>query len=404
MGVTRLTIAHVTPYAWDPSPQAPGAAGEVNRAVARTSYRLAERGHRVLVIAPSTSADAVRMTRRAIRSGADLFDPDGGVAVLQVGEVLPPPGTVRRVAGLPVDVTRTVEELLGHVSLDVCHVHEPFGPSVSSTALRHSRALNVGTFHAPTERLVATQVDEEADRADLRPARRPAGELQGHRRPHGAPLPRRLRGGLPGSGSGSGRSHAPGNLRRRSGPTRLRRRGGTRSAARLPPRAAAPGRRTDGATVGGRRGQHARSVVVAPRCATSCASGCASPTEPPSTRSWPAPTSSSAPVTARPPPRTAAARPRGRRGPGGRPSAGLRGAGRRWSGPALRAPRRRDARCAAAAPDLRRRRSCTAADRRRPAAGTGALGARDRRPRGASTRAVAAAGTTRRATRRSAGG
>ncbi len=161
MGVTRLTIAHVTPYAWDPSPQAPGAAGEVNRAVARTSHRLAERGHRVLVIAPSTSLSAVRATRRAIRSGADLFDPEGGVAVLQVGEVLPPPGTVRRVAGLPVDVTRTVEELLGHVSLDVCHVHEPFGPSVSSTALRHSRALNVGTFHAPTERLVATQVTKK---------------------------------------------------------------------------------------------------------------------------------------------------------------------------------------------------------------------------------------------------
>jgi hypothetical protein len=29
---------------------------------------------------------------------------------------------------------------------------------VASTALRHSRALNVGTFHAPTERVVATQV------------------------------------------------------------------------------------------------------------------------------------------------------------------------------------------------------------------------------------------------------
>ena len=27
--------------------------------------------------------------------------------------------------------------------------------------LRHSRALNVGTFHAPTERLVATQVTKK---------------------------------------------------------------------------------------------------------------------------------------------------------------------------------------------------------------------------------------------------
>ncbi|WP_372789953.1 PHP domain-containing protein [Paraconexibacter sp.] len=159
--MTRLTVAHVTPYAWDPSPQAPGAAGEVNRAVARTTHRLAERGHRVLIVAPSTSTAAVRATRRAVRQGVDPFDPDGGVALLQVGEVLPPPGTVRRVAGLPVDVTRTVEELLGHVALDICHVHEPFGPSVSSTALRYSRALNVGTFHAPSERLVATQVTKK---------------------------------------------------------------------------------------------------------------------------------------------------------------------------------------------------------------------------------------------------
>ena len=38
------------------------------------------------------------------------------------------------------------------------HVHEPFAPSASSAALRHSRALNVGTFHAATERLLSTQV------------------------------------------------------------------------------------------------------------------------------------------------------------------------------------------------------------------------------------------------------
>ena len=38
------------------------------------------------------------------------------------------------------------------------HVHEPFAPSASSAALRHSRALNVGTFHSTTERFVSTQV------------------------------------------------------------------------------------------------------------------------------------------------------------------------------------------------------------------------------------------------------
>ena len=38
------------------------------------------------------------------------------------------------------------------------HVHEPFAPSAASAALRHSRALNVGSFHSTTERFVSTQV------------------------------------------------------------------------------------------------------------------------------------------------------------------------------------------------------------------------------------------------------
>jgi predicted metal-dependent phosphoesterase TrpH len=42
--------------------------------------------------------------------------------------------------------------------LDLVHVHEPFAPSVSSAALRHSYALNVATFHAPQERVLSTQV------------------------------------------------------------------------------------------------------------------------------------------------------------------------------------------------------------------------------------------------------
>jgi predicted metal-dependent phosphoesterase TrpH/glycosyltransferase involved in cell wall biosynthesis len=79
--------------------------------------------------------------------------------VLAVGDALPDlPGSARRAPALPVDVSRTIENLLAILPLDVCHVHEPFAPSTSSAALRHSRALNVGTFHAPTERLLSTQV------------------------------------------------------------------------------------------------------------------------------------------------------------------------------------------------------------------------------------------------------
>jgi hypothetical protein len=55
-------------------------------------------------------------------------------------------------------VARTIEEVLGALALDVVNVHEPFAPSAASVALRHSRALNVGSFHAPTERMLTTQL------------------------------------------------------------------------------------------------------------------------------------------------------------------------------------------------------------------------------------------------------
>ena len=42
--------------------------------------------------------------------------------------------------------------------IDIVHVHEPFAPSVSAAALRHSHSLNVATFHAPQERVLSTQV------------------------------------------------------------------------------------------------------------------------------------------------------------------------------------------------------------------------------------------------------
>src|SRR4051812_4851169 len=112
----------------------------------------------MLIVAPSGSQDLVREGRRAVRNG-DLLAGGGEPRVLAVGEALPPlPGRTRSGAAVPLDVARTVEELFDRVALDICHVHEPFAPSVASVALRHSRALNVGSFHAPAERVVSTQV------------------------------------------------------------------------------------------------------------------------------------------------------------------------------------------------------------------------------------------------------
>jgi glycosyltransferase involved in cell wall biosynthesis len=148
-----LAIAHVTPYPWE-------SGHEVNAYVSAVAGDLAQRGHRVLIVAPSSSGEGVREARRVVRAGGEaLFgEPGAGPRVLPVGEALPPlPGRTRARA-MPIDVARTVETLFAHDLLDVCHVHDPFAPSVASAALRHSRALNVGGFHAPAERMVAAQV------------------------------------------------------------------------------------------------------------------------------------------------------------------------------------------------------------------------------------------------------
>ena len=108
----------------------------------------------------------MRDSRRAIRDDGEalLERADAEPLVLGVGEVLPFSPTRRRAASLPVDVARTIEEALGTLPLDIVHVHEPFAPSASSVALRHSRALNVGSFHAPTERILSTQLTRPLSR------------------------------------------------------------------------------------------------------------------------------------------------------------------------------------------------------------------------------------------------
>jgi predicted metal-dependent phosphoesterase TrpH len=158
----RFAIAHVTPYPWESQ------ANQVNAYVRQLAEELSLRGHRLLILAPSRSPERVRESRRELRAartragglGSLLDGTDGGnPRVISIGEVLDvPSSTGRRARALPVDVARTLEELLGGTQLDFVHVHEPFAPSASSTALRYSRALNVGSFHAPTERLLSTML------------------------------------------------------------------------------------------------------------------------------------------------------------------------------------------------------------------------------------------------------
>jgi hypothetical protein len=176
----RFSIAHVTPYPWEAEEN------EVNAYVRRVTSELSRRGHRVLVLAPSRSQERVQASRRGLRAlrgrpQSLLEGTDSGTpAVIAVGEVLDVPSSARRrTSALSIDVARTVEELLTTVELDFVHVHEPFAPSTSNAALRHSRALNVGSFHAPNERLLSTLVarrfvESFFGRLDARTASQPA--------------------------------------------------------------------------------------------------------------------------------------------------------------------------------------------------------------------------------------
>jgi predicted metal-dependent phosphoesterase TrpH len=156
-----FSIAHVTPYPWEAQEN------EVNEYVRGVARELSRRGQRVLILAPSRSQERVRASRRVLRAARGrpqslLEGADGGEPrVIAVGEVLDVQvptrqGVERPARALPIDVARTIEELLGAVPLDFVHVHEPFAPSAANAALRHSRALNVGSFHAPTERVLST--------------------------------------------------------------------------------------------------------------------------------------------------------------------------------------------------------------------------------------------------------
>jgi hypothetical protein len=173
----RFAIAHVTPHPWE-------SGHPVNVYVADLAAALGSLGHDVLVVAPSRSPQRVRETRRALRGARS--DPQSLLAgssshprVLAIGEAIGrgssdhiaperPQRPRGRAGALPVDAARALDELFATLPLDFVHVHDPFPPSLSSAALRHSRSLNVGTFHAASPPLLPGQLAQRILASTLR--------------------------------------------------------------------------------------------------------------------------------------------------------------------------------------------------------------------------------------------
>ena len=135
-------IAQVTPVALGAAPRGqPLRRAAVGRAVRARPPR---RGGRAVGLARAGPRRARDRQGAAARPGRALRRRRAARRCSRSGRSLP----FRRggSVSLPLDVSRTIEELLERAELDFVHVHEPFAPSAASAALRHSRALNVGTL------------------------------------------------------------------------------------------------------------------------------------------------------------------------------------------------------------------------------------------------------------------
>lgn len=121
-----MKIALVSPYDY-PYP------GGVTEHIAHLEEQFTGLGHRVKIIAPSSSSD-----EQVLAMGN----------ILKVGGVvnIPANGSVARIT-LSLRLSGRVKRILREEDFDIVHLHEPLVPALPLTVLYHSQAINIGTFH-----------------------------------------------------------------------------------------------------------------------------------------------------------------------------------------------------------------------------------------------------------------
>jgi hypothetical protein len=164
-----LRICLVTPHAWS-------VPHDTNEHVAGVADALRERGHTVVVLAPSSRSAELLAGRRALQTG----ELEGVVALSRAVPVTP-----RAAVGVPVGVRANVATALRHGDFDVVHGFDPAVPGLAYVALLEAETPSVATFVDPerlgfpprrtqrdrllgrVDRLLATG-DEVAERAAAR--------------------------------------------------------------------------------------------------------------------------------------------------------------------------------------------------------------------------------------------
>ncbi|MEI6045840.1 MAG: glycosyltransferase family 4 protein, partial [Chloroflexota bacterium] len=111
--------------------------GGVNQHILWLAENFRALGHEVKIMAP-TSADA-----------EDESEVGPGIPIYHVGNIMPikANGSVARIT-LSLNLSGQIKTILRREQFDVIHLHEPLMPALPLTVLAHSKALNIGTFHA----------------------------------------------------------------------------------------------------------------------------------------------------------------------------------------------------------------------------------------------------------------
>lgn len=160
----KLHVGLISPYAWTSS-------WGVNRHIAGLAASLSSQGHSVCVIVPAEERSEARTrkrTREARRSRLTsppttptLRDKQGADAFRLIkisGTFRFPYSQNLANLALPLDVTEQLNDLLARESFDLLHVHEPYPPSLSFSALRLAQSPVVATFHTGGERFLSYQL------------------------------------------------------------------------------------------------------------------------------------------------------------------------------------------------------------------------------------------------------
>ncbi len=123
-----MKIALVSPYDYPYQ-------GGVTEHIHHLEMEFVRRGHVVKIIAPSST------------SKHELSD-----NIYRIGGIVPVPvsGSIARITLSPGSY-RWVKQILNRERFDIVHLHEPLMPVLCLVALRHSKSVNIGTFHAYRE-------------------------------------------------------------------------------------------------------------------------------------------------------------------------------------------------------------------------------------------------------------